>query len=179
MDRILVALLSPGALLLGNAGARFEELGLGIVAAVAVELEGVAPAARPPSRRDEQRVARVVRRIEAQAEQRLPLSDLARDAEMSPYRFLRMFSRVVVMTPHWYVLHTRLHRAAVRLRSSEEPISAIAFDAGFEDRSTFHRRFRRLMGSNPGTYRRMARRAEESHSASTAWPRGVRWRSSR
>ena len=62
------------------------------------------------------------------------------------------------MTPHQYVLRTRLHRAAVRLRRSDETISAIAFDAGFSDLSTFNRRFRRLMGASPGAYRARGRR---------------------
>jgi AraC family transcriptional regulator len=57
------------------------------------------------------------------------------------------------MTPHQLVLRTRLHRAAVRLRTSDEPISTIAFDAGFGDLSTFNRRFRRLMGCSPGAWR--------------------------
>jgi AraC family transcriptional regulator len=41
----------------------------------------------------------------------------------------------------------------VRLRASREPISAIAFDAGFNDLSTFNRRFRRVVGVSPGAYR--------------------------
>jgi AraC-like DNA-binding protein len=57
------------------------------------------------------------------------------------------------MTPHQYVLRTRLYRAAVRLRGSNDPVSAIAFDAGFNDLSTFNRRFRRVMGANPSAYR--------------------------
>jgi AraC-like DNA-binding protein len=78
---------------------------------------------------------------------------LARDAAMSPYHFLRRFTELVGMTPHQFVLQTRLHRAAVRLRASDEAISAIAFDVGFSDLSTFNRRFRRLMGVSPGVYR--------------------------
>jgi AraC family transcriptional regulator len=31
--------------------------------------------------------------------------------------------------------------------------STIAFDAGFNDLSTFNRRFRRVMGASPGAYR--------------------------
>jgi AraC-like DNA-binding protein len=61
------------------------------------------------------------------------------------------------MTPYQFILHTRLSRAAARLRSSAEPISAIAFDAGFGDLSTFNRRFRRLMGCSPGAYRSQRR----------------------
>jgi AraC family transcriptional regulator len=72
---------------------------------------------------------------------------------MSPYHFLRTFRQVVGMTPHQFVLRTRLHRAAVRLRRSDESVSAIAFDAGFNDLSTFNRRFRRVIGVSPSAYR--------------------------
>ena len=78
---------------------------------------------------------------------------------MSPYHFLRTFRAVVGMTPHQFVLRTRLHRAAVRLRRSSAAISTIAFDAGFNDLSTFNRRFRRLMGASPRDYRAHGRGA--------------------
>ena len=45
----------------------------------------------------------------------------------------------------------------MRLRASNEAISAIAFDAGFNDLSTFNRRFRRVTGLSPGAYRARAR----------------------
>jgi AraC-like DNA-binding protein len=77
---------------------------------------------------------------------------------MSPHHFLRVFAQVAGMTPHQFVLRTRLHRAAVRLRRSDEAVSAIAFDAGFNDLSTFNRRFRRLMGASPGAFRARSRR---------------------
>jgi AraC-like DNA-binding protein len=78
---------------------------------------------------------------------------MARKAGMSPYHFLRVFRHVVGMTPHQYLLRTRLSRAAAALRRSGETISSIALEAGFEDLSTFNRRFRRLMGESPGAYR--------------------------
>src|SRR5262249_51286846 len=109
--------------------------------------------ARTPSSRDIKRVTTVVRRIETEPEEEHPLTKLAGDAAMSPYHFLRTFRQVVGMAPHQYVLRTRMHRAAVRLRRSRDEISAIAFDAGFNDLSTFNRRFRRVMGVSPGVYR--------------------------
>jgi len=57
------------------------------------------------------------------------------------------------MTPHQYVLRTRLHRAALRLQRTREPVSSIALEAGFEDLSTFNRRFRLIMGKTPSAYR--------------------------
>ena len=102
---------------------------------------------------DERRVAEAVRRIEAAAEAPISLGELAAGAGVSPYHFLRTFRHVAGMTPYQFVLRTRLHRAAVRLRTSRDAVSAIAFDAGFNDLSTFNRRFRRVMGQRPSTYR--------------------------
>jgi AraC-like DNA-binding protein len=137
-------------------GVALEELALRLAGAVAMALAGVRRAAQRPSRRDERRVTEALRRIEAQAHERLALADLAREAAMSPYHFLRTFRAVVGMTPHQFVLRSRLHRAAVRLRRSDASISTIAFDAGFNDLSTFNRRFRLLIGMSPRAYRAKA-----------------------
>jgi AraC-like DNA-binding protein len=135
-------------------GAAFEELAHDLAGTVAATLaDGVAPEPAP-SRRDIGRVTQALRRIENAAEEPLTLGDLAQEAAMSRFHFLRTFRRITGMAPHQYVLRTRMHRAAVRLRRSDAPVSAIAFDVGFNDLSTFNRRFRRLMGQSPSAYRR-------------------------
>jgi AraC-like DNA-binding protein len=130
-----------------------EELALRVAGTVAGTLADAPRRARTPSSRDIKRVTSIVRRIEAGSEEEHPLTGLAGDAAMSPYHFLRTFRQVVGMAPHQYVLRTRLHRAALRLRRSRDEISAIAFGAGFNDLSTFNRRFRRVMGVSPSVYR--------------------------
>ncbi|WP_371010684.1 helix-turn-helix transcriptional regulator [Mesorhizobium sp. RCC_202] len=134
----------------------FEEFGLRLAGAVVAAGSDAGPADRTPSSRDQKRVAEAVRRIELEAEQPLSLTALADSTATSPYHFLRIFRHVAGMTPYQFLLRTRLHRAAVRLRSSGMPISTIAFDAGFNDLSTFNRRFRREMGEAPGNYRAKA-----------------------
>ena len=135
-----------------DAGA-FEELAVWLAGAVIALLSQATLTSRSPSVQDERRITDAVRRIEAHADERLSLRNLARDAGLSPYHFLRTFRQVAGMTPHQYVLRTRLHRAAVRLRQSDDAVAGIAYDAGFNDLSTFNRRFRRLMGANPGAFR--------------------------
>jgi AraC family transcriptional regulator len=137
----------------GEDAVELEELALRLAAAVAATLADGAQPAAAPSRRDERRISDALCRIEGEAHEPLALADLAHEAGMSRYHFLRTFRQVAGMTPHQLVLRTRLHRAAVRLRTSDESISAIAFDAGFGDLSTFNRRFRRLMGCSPGAWR--------------------------
>ena len=131
----------------------FEELALQLAGAVFTVQAGTEWKIPTPTRGDQRRVSATLRQIEAQGQEPLSLHDLAATAAMSPYHFLRTFRGIVGMTPHQYILHTRLHRAAVRLRRTHDSIAAIAFDAGFNDLSTFNRRFRRKMGLTPGAYR--------------------------
>jgi len=136
--------------------ARFEELALRIAGVVYTAACAQTVSPRAPSQRDVRRIGDAVHRILAADEDALPLQELAREAAMSPYHFLRTFRAVVGMTPHQFLLHTRLNRAAVRLRTTKESISAIAFAAGFNDLSTFNHRFRRVIGVSPQRYRRAA-----------------------
>lgn len=134
----------------------FDELRMRLAAAVATLL---APLTRrnAPSAQDERRITAAVRHIETYAEQKLSIAALSRVAAMSPYHFLRTFRQVTGVTPHQFILRTRLHRAALRLHSDDEQVAAIAFDCGFNDLSTFNRRFRRVIGVTPGDYRNRRR----------------------
>ena len=149
----LVPLIAAAEAAEGDALA-LEEVAVRLAGAVAALLAGTSGSKITPSRGDERRVSEAVRRLEAtEADEPASLAVLARGAAMSPYHFLRTFRSVVGQTPHQFVLGERLRRAAVRMRRSDDSISAIAYDAGFNDLSTFNRRFRRVMGATPSAYR--------------------------
>jgi len=123
-----------------------------------------AVAAAPPrpvrvSARDERRISDVLRYIELHAADALDLDTLAGVAVMSKYHFLRTFRQSVGMTPYQFLLGVRMRRAAVRLATSSEPVSMIAFETGFGDLSTFNGRFRDVFGMSPTAYRSRERAA--------------------
>jgi AraC family transcriptional regulator len=102
----------------------------------------------------EARVTRVVRRMEEMPAARHSLAQLAKEARLSPYHFLRTFQSIVWLTPHQYVLRMRLRRAAARLVQEERSVLEIALDCGFGDVSNFNRSFRAEFGRSPRAFRR-------------------------
>lgn len=142
--------------------AAVEELAFGFAGAV---IEAMVEGPGAPARigvREERRISDAVRRIEQALAEPLPLSRLAADAAMSPYHFLRTFSRVVGITPHRFVTRARLEQAARQLRQTDAPVATIALDAGFSDLSAFHASFRRWLGASPAAYRAAAPASRKS-----------------
>jgi len=85
------------------------------------------------------------------------LDALADNAGLSPYHFLRVFSRVLGVTPHQYRLRSRLRLAARLLAEGGRDVTDVAYDSGFNDLSNFVRSFHRAAGMPPGQFRRLAR----------------------
>lgn len=91
----------------------------------------------------------------------LLLRDVAGHVGLSPFHFLRVFRGVFGVTPHQYLVQTRVERAAGLLRDSEVPVTELAFAVGFGDLSNFVRTFHRLVGLSPGRYRRRFRKIRQ------------------
>jgi transcriptional regulator GlxA family with amidase domain len=131
----------------------WEELSFAIAGDVLALMSGEATSNHRQVNRNERRVSGVLQVIEARHAEPLSIAELAGIACMSPYHFMRIFREVVGATPYQYLLRTRLRHAAIDLGTTKEPISAIAFDAGFGDLSTFADMFRRVFDLSPGQYR--------------------------
>lgn len=83
----------------------------------------------------------------------LDLAALAAGCHLSPDHFLREFRRVFGETPHQYLYRRRIERAATLLRTTDEPVTAIAQAVGYGSLGTFTRTFSRLMGRTPTQHR--------------------------
>lgn len=152
-SRALEALVAEAQAAPADTGA-YEEIAIRLAGAVYATLTERSFLPLELCAHDERRITRALRRIEAESDQPLSLAQLALEAAMSRYHFLRMFKAVVGLTPHQFLLRTRLQRAAIMLRRSARPVTEIVYEAGFGDLSTFNRQFRRAIGMSPSAYRR-------------------------
>lgn len=107
--------------------------------------------------RDRRRAVEAALRIDACAHESLDLEQSANDAGLSAFHFLRVFSSVLGVTPHQYLIRSRLRRAARLLADEARSVSDIAFDVGFGDLSNFVRTFHRAAGVSPRRFRQAAR----------------------
>lgn len=82
---------------------------------------------------------------------------LAAAAGLSEFYFLRTFQRVTGVTPHQYLLRARLRAAALRLRDDSAKVVDIALDCGFNDLSNFNHAFRAEFASSPLAWRARGR----------------------
>lgn len=141
----------------GRASLALDELGVRIASCVARLVRPPKRSAAPPSARDRRRAVEAALWLEAHAHEPVDLDRAAQHAGLSPYHFLRLFSRAVGVTPHQYLLRCRLRQAARLLAASDLPVTQIAFDVGFGDLSNFVRSFGRAAGVSPDAFRRASK----------------------
>ncbi|KJC33595.1 transcriptional regulator [Bradyrhizobium sp. LTSP885] len=107
--------------------------------------------------RDRRRAVEAALWIDANSHRAIDLDDTADQAGLSTFHFLRLFSAVLGVTPHQYLVRSRLRHAARRLADDDSPITDIAYDVGFGDLSNFVRSFHRAAGASPLKFRQASR----------------------
>jgi AraC-like DNA-binding protein len=111
-----------------------------------------------PSRR----LRQVTEYIQQNLDKDLALADLAAVVCMSPYHFARLFRCSTGVSPHRFVVRSRIARACVFLATEELSIAQISGMVGFRTPSHFATVFRRALGITPGAYRTASLREDRS-----------------
>ncbi|MBA4099334.1 MAG: AraC family transcriptional regulator [Rhodospirillum sp.] len=106
--------------------------------------------------RDRRRAVEAALWLDQHAHQPVDLETVSRQAGLSPFHFLRLFARVLGVTPHQYLVRCRLRHAARLLADPARSVTDVAFDVGFADLSNFVRTFRRAAGVSPRAFRKAA-----------------------
>jgi AraC-like DNA-binding protein len=140
----------------GRSDVGVDEAGLSFVARFVEIMTGERHPMTEPSARDRRRAVETALWLEENAHRPIDLAAAAQQARLSEFHFLRVFERVIGVTPHQYLVRSRLRRAARLLAADARPITEVAFDAGFGDLSNFVRSFRRAAGLSPRGFRQAA-----------------------
>ncbi|AFY57835.1 DNA-binding domain-containing protein, AraC-type [Rivularia sp. PCC 7116] len=92
----------------------------------------------------------IIEYIEHDLDKDLGLNELAELLHMSPHYFCYLFKKSMKITPHQYVIKTRVHRAKELLLTGKYSIAQVAFMVGFANQSHLNRHFKKLIGVTPG-----------------------------
>jgi AraC-like DNA-binding protein len=115
------------------------------------------PARRAATERDRRRAVDAALWIDAHSHEEVDLDRAATEAGLSAFHFLRLFGKVLGVTPHQYLVRSRLRRAARWLADDARSITDVAFAVGFGDLSNFVRTFHRAAGVSPRAFRNAAK----------------------
>jgi len=134
-----------------------DEVGLSLAARLGGVVSGRSSTLSEPRARDRRRAVDAALWLDAHAHEPIDLERVAHHAGLSAFHFLRVFARVLGVTPHQYLVRSRLRHAARLLAEGARSITDVAFDVGFGDLSNFVRTFHRTAGISPRAFRDAAR----------------------
>jgi AraC family transcriptional regulator len=89
------------------------------------------------------------------------LPDAAKAACLSPFHFQRLFCAVFHESPQQYVTRRRLESAARLLTETDDPVTMVCLDSGFESLGSFSTLFRTTFGFSPRAYRQEFARSKK------------------
>ena len=94
--------------------------------------------------------------IETNLGSKFGVSEISAVAGLSKSHFCRAFKLTLGAPPMTYVSTRRIMRAEALITSTSERLSEIALECGFADQSHLNRKFCRIVGMSPGSWRRSA-----------------------
>jgi AraC family transcriptional regulator len=84
----------------------------------------------------------------------IKIRDIAKIANLSPFYFTKLFKSKFGISPHQYLLKTRIARAQNLLSETSFPLSEIAEQCGFSTQSHFTSAFHNSTGMTPRKFRK-------------------------
>ena len=85
------------------------------------------------------------------------ITELAREAGVSPFHFIRQFEALFGLTPHQYRIQARLDQARALLATGHYSVTRACMQVGFSSLGSFSALFTRRVGETPSQYRERLR----------------------
>lgn len=87
--------------------------------------------------------------IDAKLNDTISIKELASQAALSPFQFIRAFKASTGLTPYEFVLCKRIERARCAIQLNQQTIAEAAALVGYKNTVHFRKAFRRYLGVNP------------------------------
>ncbi|MBD0269338.1 MAG: helix-turn-helix transcriptional regulator [Cyanobacteria bacterium Co-bin8] len=113
---------------------------------------------RPPGKLPSQQLKQVIEYVHDNLGEELSLTALAEQTNLSAFHFARLFKKSLGLSPHQYMLQTRVERAKRLITKANRPdLADIALQVGFYDQAHFTKAFKRVVGIPPkGFFKQVA-----------------------
>lgn len=107
-------------------------------------------------------VERVITSVRGRLDEPISLQDMSRVAYLSAFHFNRVFHQITGLPPGKFISALRLDEAKRLLLNTNQSITDICFEVGYNSLSTFTRRFTQRVGLGPREFRYLADRITPS-----------------
>lgn len=108
----------------------------------------------------DKRLYQVISNIILSPEQNWKMDSLCQLANLSKAQLIRLFNQQIGTSPHHFVNHIRLQKAAELLKQSQQSILDIALNCGFQSETNFGKAFKKYYQLTPGQYRKQQNEQE-------------------
>lgn len=113
-----------------------------------------APEQPPRSHRKIVQLKQALEFMESSYNHQITLQEMADSVKMSPKYFCRFFQEMTHRTPVDYLNYYRIERACYDLLTTDQSITEVAYNSGFNDLSYFIKTFKKYKGTTPKQYLR-------------------------
>lgn len=83
----------------------------------------------------------------------IDVSNIADEAYLSKFHFIRVFKSIYGKTPHHYLTKVRIDNAKLLL-TKNIPVTEVSFSVGFDSTTSFTGLFKKVTGLTPSAYQR-------------------------
>ena len=92
--------------------------------------------------------------IDCHISENIKISDIAEFLSYSPDHIIRIFKATHGITPHQYIINSKMQIAAALLRSTKKPIKEISDELNYAEVHHFSALFEKTLGVRPSVYRK-------------------------
>lgn len=92
--------------------------------------------------------------IDCHITENIKLSDVSEFSHFTPEHIIRIFKKKYNITPHQYIINSKIEIACVLLRGTAKSIEQISSELGFSDPHHFSALFEKKIGMRPSQYRK-------------------------